>query len=91
MGYTRFMDRDAVRACVDRDWAGLEQLKREYHARRVRSEDPVAGFRLSQQLRDHMRSVVPEWPTPEDRDRDFAHHLELKRKLDGAARGVARR
>lgn len=91
MGYTPAMDPEAVRAFRDRDRAGVAQLKREYHAQRVHGADPGAGFRLSQQLRDHVRALIPGWPTRADRDEDLAHHLELKSRLDRAAGGFTGR
>jgi hypothetical protein len=91
MGYTVAMDPKEVRGFVERDRASVEWLKREYHARRARLDGPSAGLRLSQQLRDQVRSVIPGWPTSEDRAADLDHHVRLKQKLDRAARGLAGR
>jgi hypothetical protein len=35
-----------------------------------------------------MRQINPDWPTEAERQEDLAHHLELKRTLDRAARVV---
>ena len=80
-----------MRAFARRDWERVGVLKRAYHAQRIRGEDPDAGFLLAQRLREHVRGIRPEWPTPRDRADDLAHHLELKEKLERAARGFSGR
>jgi hypothetical protein len=81
------MERGAVRAFARRDWERVGALKRAYHAQRIRGGDPDAGFLLAQRLREHVRGIRPDWPSARERADDLAHHLELKGKLERAARG----
>jgi hypothetical protein len=76
-----------VRAYVQRRWSAAQALKREHWAHQLEN-DPLATFMASQALWVHMRQVNPDWPTDAERRDDFAHHVELKRAIDRAARVV---
>jgi hypothetical protein len=85
------MDRDAIRGYVGRQWAALADAKRAWHARRFREHGAAPGVALAQALWEHVRGIRPDWPTAADRERDLAHHVELKRQLDRTAHAFARR
>ncbi len=80
------MDRDAVRAFLERGWGVAERLGREHWAFVRRSDGPEANLRAARTLYEHMRRLRPEWPTEAERAADLAHHVALKRWIDRAAR-----
>jgi hypothetical protein len=84
------MDRDAVRAFLERGWAVAERLEREHWAS-VRRTDAEASLRAARALYEHMRRLRPEWPSEAERAADLAHHVEQKRWIDRAARAFAAR
>lgn len=51
----------------------------------------MATFRASQMLAEHVRLLRPDWPSCEERQMDFEHHVALKRDIDRAAGAFARR
>ena len=79
------MNPDDLRAYARRDWRAAERGKREHWAREVAERGPLATFEASQALWEHMRRLRPDWPSPEERRADVAHHVALKRALDLAA------
>jgi hypothetical protein len=83
------MDRDAVRAFLDRGWGVAERLEREHWASVQRTEGPQANLRAARVLYEHVRRVRPEWPTEAERAADLAHHVALKRWIDRAAHAFA--
>ena len=74
-----------LRAYLERGRAA-ERLKREYWAREFRARGPGATIEAARALHEHMRRVNPDWPSDADRRADLAHHVVLKRAIDGAAR-----
>jgi len=76
------MSPDEVRAYAHRDWRATERSKRDYWAGELATRGPLATFEASQALWAHMRRIRPDWPSPEERRADLAHHLALKRALD---------
>lgn len=85
------MDRDALRAYLDRDRAAVEASKRSHHAGRYRAIGAAAGIEAGITLRDWARRVRPDWPTDRDRAEDLAHHLALKALIDRYADAFASR
>lgn len=85
--YTGSVRDDDLRAYAHRPWGVAEALKQEHWAREL-AANPLATFEASQALWVHMRQINPDWPTEAERQEDLAHHLELKRTLDRAARVV---
>jgi hypothetical protein len=67
----------------------VTRAKREHWAREIRSGDSLAALRAGHALFEHARSVLPQFPTDEERAADFAHHLKLRRLLDVASRALA--
>lgn len=84
------IDLDDVRAFATRRWDLAEAAKREHIAERHRA-DPTAHWRSVDALREHLRTVRPEWPTPEDLASDLADLVALKKKIDRAAQRFTRR
>jgi hypothetical protein len=62
-----------------------EALEQEHWARERAQRGPLATFEASQALWAHMRALRHDWPSDEERRRDFADHLALKRLIDRAA------
>jgi hypothetical protein len=85
------VDRESIRAFVNRDHAAVASLKRAHHTNRFRELGPQAGIALARALWEHARRVRPDWPTRRDRARDLADHVELKGRLDRAAHAFSRR
>jgi len=85
------VDRDDIRAFVDRDRTRVETAKRQHHARRFRESNGTAGVEAGSALWEYARRVRPDWPTARDRHEDLAHHIALKQRLDRAAHGFSRR
>jgi len=79
------MERENLRAYVDRAWDVAERMKQEHWAREVAARGPLVTFDASQALWQHVRSLRPDWPSPDERREDLAHHLTLKRLIDRAA------
>jgi hypothetical protein len=79
------MNPEDVRAYARRAWHAAEALKQEHWAREVAERGRLATFEASQALWAHMRRVRPDWPSPEERREDLAHHIALKRAIDRAA------
>lgn len=80
------VDAGDLRAYVDRGWAAARTLKQEHWAREFREHGSEATVEAALALREHMRLVNPDWPSESDRRDDLAHHVVLKRAIDGAAR-----
>jgi hypothetical protein len=83
------VERDDLRAYAQRAWHALTELERAHWARELFERGPLATLHASQALWAHMRRIRPDWPTPEDRQRDLAHHIALKQAIDRAARVLA--
>lgn len=79
------MKQEDVRAYAQRAWQRAERLKQEHWAREIAERGPLATFEASQALWEHMRSLRPDWPSPEERREDLAHHLALKQLIDRTA------
>jgi len=74
-----------LRAYARRAWHAVEALKQEHWAREVAERGCLATFEASQALWEHMRRLRPDWPSPEERREDLAHHVALKCAIDRAA------
>ena len=85
----RAMDRADVAAYMARDFESSAESKAAHWARAYRARGPIATLEVSDALRAHMRSVRPDWPTPEDREADFSHHVAERRLLERIAHALA--
>jgi len=79
------MKPEDVRAYAQRAWKAAETRKQEHWAREYVEHGPQTTFEASQVLWRHMRSLRPDWPSPEERREDLAHHIALKQLIDRAA------
>ena len=66
-----------IREFMARPWAVLRDDKDRYWAERIVRLGAVEGFRIAGELHRQARLVDPEWPRPEDRERDLAGHVRL--------------
>jgi hypothetical protein len=85
------MDPSDLRAFALRDWAAGKRPTQQYWAERYRREGAAPAWRASAMLLDHARRLGVLGPDDPSRAGDRAHHLELCRRLDGAARAFTRR
>jgi hypothetical protein len=81
---------DELRKYVRRDWRLLEQTKQEFWLNRRRRRSAVAALRVADALREEVRAIRPDWPSPDDRASDLAAHTRLAETL-ARARPVAKR
>ena len=79
------MNPEDLRAYAQRAWHVAEALEQGHWAREVAERGYVATFEASEVLWEHMRRLRPDWPAPEERREDLAHHVALKRAIDRAA------
>jgi len=80
------VDREAVLAYARRDWGAVERLRLREREATFRKGGPAATISASRRLWEFARSLNPRWPPKRAREEDLAHHVELKRRLDRAAR-----
>lgn len=67
----------------------VEAAKRRHWAEELARGGPAAALRATHALWRHVRRLRPGWPTEAERADDLAHHIELKARIDQAARGLA--
>ncbi|MBA3949451.1 MAG: hypothetical protein H0X44_05830 [Acidobacteria bacterium] len=79
------MNRRDVEAFVHRDWAAVQDSKSAYWADQFRRHGWGAAWRAADALWVDVRLAQPEYPSAADRERDLAHHLTLRARLDRAA------
>ena len=79
------MDPVSIWEFAHRNRAEVQASKQLYWAAQYRALGHVRTVRASQALWQYMRRLRPNWPAGEDRARDLAHHVELKRKIDRVA------
>jgi hypothetical protein len=82
----RSLDPELVRSYALRDWGAVRRLHLSERAARFRAEGPEGSIAASGRLWRFVRSVRGGWPSARERAGDLAHHVELKRLLDRAAR-----
>ena len=85
------MNRKDVLDYAGRPWAETASAKASHWVREYRARGPEVTLRAAHSLWLHMSRVRCDWPTIQDRESDLEHHLELRRNLDRAARGIAGR
>ena len=82
------MNASDIKDYAQRDWAGIAALDQSYWTERYRKQGPEAGWQAAAALRQHVKSVRPEWPDAAARAADFQHHVRFKQLLDRAAHGL---
>ena len=85
------MDPDAIREFSQRRWDLVAREKTRARAERYRRGGPAACVAAAADLRERWRRLHPEGPSPTARARDYAHQVELARRLDDIADGLRRR
>ena len=83
------MTPDDVRAFVGRDWAAIAASKRAYWAERYRLEGSLPARQASTALYEHARGLRSAIFGDAYRADDLAHHLQIRERLDRAARAIA--
>ena len=76
------MNNADIKAYVNRNWAVMDDLNRCYWAGEYRRHGASSTIKAAQILWLHMKSIRPDWPSPEERDLDLQHHIALKQLLD---------
>ena len=85
------VDQADVRQFARRDWAAAAAAKLDYWAGQYRRRGPDAARQAATQLWQHARVVQPAFPTDRDRDHDLSDHVDVRERLDRAARAFASR
>ena len=83
------MRREDVERFLRRDWQLLADSKEDFWAARLRELGPGEGIRVADELRREMMERVPDWPSPDERAADLAHHqrvAEILRRVTRSAR-----
>ena len=75
------MRKEDILAYVNRDWAAVEKMKRERMAERANSLTAAEKLAIGDDLRRHLYSLHPDWPTEEHRREDFDMHVRLSESL----------
>jgi len=84
------VNRHALRAFVQRDWAASERAKWQYWIDRYRREGSGPARGAATALLEHARRLGTAL-TEADRAADLATHIAVRDRLDRAARALARR
>jgi len=79
------MTRDDVVAFVARDWAAVADRKARYWSERKATLSLPDLLRISADMREHVRTVRPDWPTEADRAADAAVHERVSEALRAVA------
>jgi hypothetical protein len=85
------MDPNHLRAFANRDWAAAERGKQQYWAERYHREGATPARQAATALLAHARRLGVAGLTDDERGADLAHHLEVRDRLDRAARALAGR
>lgn len=85
------VDKASVRRFARRDWPAVARAKIDYWAEQYRLRGPAAARQAATHLWQHARVVRPGFPDDAERSRDLAGHLDLRERLDRAARAFAGR
>jgi hypothetical protein len=85
------VDPNDLRAFANRDWAAAERGKQDYWVARYRGDGAAPARQASAMLLEHARRLGAAGLTDGERRDDLAHHLQLRDRLDRAARAFARR
>ncbi len=78
-----------LRQYANRDWARVRAAKAGRWQRCRESAGGAEGNRLGAALYKHARDTRADWPSPQSRQEDLAHHLALKKLLDAFAHSQA--
>jgi len=79
VGYARGVTREELIAYARRDWAAVEARKRAHWA--TANLSPEEALRIGDELRRHVASLRPDWPSEKERQSDLATHLRVSESL----------
>jgi hypothetical protein len=65
----------------NRRWDLVQASKEDFWANEARRGGAAAGLLASEALFEHMRAVHPAWPSQDERQADYDHHVSLVEKL----------
>ncbi|MGE0361430.1 MAG: hypothetical protein AB7H93_19985 [Vicinamibacterales bacterium] len=85
------MEPDDLRRFARRDWAAVARSKRAFWAERYRDAGAAPARRAADALLLHARRLAAPGAAGDDRAADLASHLNVRDRLDRAARAFARR
>lgn len=71
------MNPEDVRAFVRRDWSAVAESKAGFWADRKRAMTPDEALAVAEMLRQHARTLKPDWPDQRERDEDLAAHTRV--------------
>ena len=89
--YNCRVDPKDLRAFADRDWAAAARGKQQYWADRYHRDGAAPARQVATLLLEHARRLGAAGLTDSERGADLAHHLEVRDRLDRAARALGRR
>lgn len=75
------MNRNDVKAYLERDWAAVGRLKRQYWADEKRRMTPEEAFGVADALRRAVHRLRPDWPDQAQRANDLRAHIRLSELL----------
>jgi hypothetical protein len=70
-----------IRAYVERNWNAVRDLKDRYWAEAKRALTPDEALAVGDQLRQHVRTLRPDWPDAGQRRADLAVHARVSALL----------
>ncbi len=85
------MNEHEIREFANRDWAKQTELDRSFWVSEYRLKGFAVTLEASRILQQHMKSVRPEWPDAQERQRDLEHHIAFKQSLDKITHGLSSR
>ena len=75
------MRKEDLIAFARRDWQAIAESKRRRWAEQSAHMSPADALQVGDELRHHMTTLHPDWPTEEDRQNDLAMHLRVSEML----------
>jgi hypothetical protein len=71
-------------AFARRDWQAVAESKRRRWAEQILHMSPAEALRVGDELREHLSSLKPGWPSRADRLDDIAVHVRVAEGRAGA-------
>jgi hypothetical protein len=66
-----------IRMFANGDEAAVAETKARYRAERKRAMTPEEALAVAEALRQHARTLRPDWPDSRERDEDCAVHMRV--------------
>jgi hypothetical protein len=79
------MIREDIVRFATRDWRAVEEGKAAYWADWKRRMSPAEVLHLGENLRRHVLTVRPDWPSEPEREQDRATHARVTEALRAVA------